>query len=248
METPILREDPSLCRDVLGLMRAAALVSAHGRALGPALHTDFSRALSRLVSPDQAARAVVHAVLQEDSASELTQEVAACLQHVGDVAKALEVLIISLELDRGIVSHAEEFETSSSSSSSSTSEAEMHTTSYDLCVGGGRKSVFASPLGISVVAVSLNQMAQTRFDLTRDLLVLQQLVLECESVCAEAAAAIHSALLPRTVVMAHCYFVLAWLTETVASAPPPNSLEQGERRKLLPFSCPVLIKVRNFGK
>ncbi len=155
---------------------------------------------------------------------------AACLQHVGDVTKALEALILSLELDRGIVSHAEEFETSSTSSASSDVVAggEMEVEDdFGRAMLGGRKSVFASPFGVSVVAVSLNQMAQTRFALTRDLLVLQQLVLHCESVCAESDAAIHSALLPRTVVMAHCYFVLVWLTETLASAPPPNSLEQG---------------------
>ena len=49
----MLREDPSLCRDVLGVMRAAALVSAHGRSRGQELHEDFARSLSRLVSPDQ---------------------------------------------------------------------------------------------------------------------------------------------------------------------------------------------------
>ncbi len=56
-------------------------------------------------------------------------------------------------------------------------------------------------------------------------------MLDCGVVqSADAAETIHSTLIPRAVVMAHCYFVLVWLNETPATAPPPNSLEQGLRQ------------------
>merc|ERR1719419_1834454 len=41
---------------------------------------------------------------------------------------------------------------------------------------------------------------------------------------------VHSTFIPRSVVMAHCYCVLVWLTETFSSSPPANSLEQGLRQ------------------
>ena len=58
------------------------------------------------------------------------------------------MLLMSLELDRGIVSHAE-FPTSEA-------EAEAEARS------DWNRRIFASPIGVSVVAESLNQMALTR--------------------------------------------------------------------------------------
>ncbi len=64
--------------------------------------------------------------------------------QIGDVARALEVLLMCLELDRGIVSHSELFE-------------------EDLPdIETGMQRIFASPVGISVIAESLNQMAVAR--------------------------------------------------------------------------------------
>ena len=140
-----------------------------------------------------------------------TQELSTRLQQVHDVAKALEVLLISLEMDRGIVSHH--------------AEADESNPSENICVPKNR--VFASEIGASIVAESLKRMTQTRFELTRDLIILQLLMLECgltDSVSADTAEQIHSTFLPRSVVMAHCYFVLVWLTQTTATAPPANSL------------------------
>lgn len=66
---------------------------------------------------------------------------------MSDVSRALEVLLMSLELDHGIVSHTEEFPTS---------EAD---------VDYPTRRVFASPTGVSVIAESLNQMAHARLKL-----------------------------------------------------------------------------------
>lgn len=63
--------------------------------------------------------------------------------------------------------------------------------------------------------------------MTRDVLILQILMLECglsDGISSHAADLIHSTYLPRSVVMAHCYYVLVWLTETTATLPPANAL------------------------
>ena len=74
----------------------------------------------------------------------LSQELGSRLQQIGDVTKALEVLLYCLELDRGIVSHSEfdpnaEFE-----------------------ANDPRGRLFASSKGRSIIAESLKQVVQSR--------------------------------------------------------------------------------------
>ena len=83
------------------------------------------------------------------------------------------------------------------------------------------------------MAESLKQVVQSRFALTRNVIALQLIMLECgfaEEVPSGTVELIHSTFLPRSVVMAHCYFVLSWISETNSTAPPPDSLEQGLRQ------------------
>ena len=68
--------------------------------------------------------------------------------HIGDISRALEVLLMSLELDRGIVSHSPDL---SNSSLDFETETDIAT-----------QRIFASPVGVSVIAESLNQMAVIR--------------------------------------------------------------------------------------
>ena len=72
-------------------------------------------------------------------------------------------------------------------------------------------------------------MLFARFLLTRDLIVLQQIMLSCGSpheVPLEATEIIHSTFLPRCVVLNHSYFIISWINETHSTAPPNDSLEQ----------------------
>lgn len=104
------------------------------------------------------ARRIVHSILSGGDDDDInaggaggmnvTQELSTRLQQVCDISKALEVLLISLELDRGIVSHsAEDIVAMDENGIGTNLEFER---------------VFSSPLGISVVAESLNQLVRTR--------------------------------------------------------------------------------------
>lgn len=221
-DTPILCGDPALAQDVINLMRAISLV---GSLVTPGLADEFSHALQRLVSPDIVARKLVMEILTDESDGEVatapnfTQELSTRLQQVGDIPRALEVLLMSLELDRGIVSHSD------------LSNGKVFDIDDD--ESDGIEKIFASPMGVSVIAESLNQMAVARFELSRDLIVLQLLMLQCnlpDGLSPSSAELIHSTYLPRSVVMAHSYFVLVWVTETTSTTPPADSLEQGLRQ------------------
>ena len=233
-DTPTLCEDPALAHDVVSLMRAVAMISG---VMPSYLSDEFEHALNRLISPDQVGRRIVTEILSAHSDAEdddggfrFNQELSTRLQQVGDIAKALEILLVSLELDRGIVSHSDFDPTSEEGNGLSHNQPNCSRDTSKL---------FSSPTGVSVLAESLLQMAMTRFKLTRDVIVLQMIMLECglaegggsgAGVSANTAELIRSTYLPRSVVMAHCYYVLVWLTGTVSTAPPPNSLEQGLRQ------------------
>ena len=69
--------------------------------------------------------------------------------------------------------------------------------------------------------------------LTRNLIILQQIIQRCgfpDEVSDGTTEMIHSTFLPTYVVLNLSYFILTWITETNATAPPSDSLEQGLRQ------------------
>ena len=218
-DTPILCEDAQLAQDVINLMKAVALVDQR---ITTDMTNEFDQALYRLVTPDQVAKKIIVELLTSEAEGDdgvtslsFTQELGSKLQQIGDVAKALEVLLYCLELDRGIVSNTE------------------FNSAMNFDDDDQRRCLFSSNFGRSVVAESLKQVVLSRFALTRNLIALQLIMLECglaEEIATGAVEVIHSTSLPRSVVMAHCYFVLCWVSETNSTAPPPDSLEHGLRQ------------------
>ena len=115
------------------------------------MEEEFTHALYQLSSPDHVAKKIVTEILTDDtdgseevSSLSFSQELGSRLQQIGDVTKALEVLLYCLELDRGIVSHSEfdpnaEFE-----------------------ANDPRGRLFASSKGRSIIAESLKQVVQSR--------------------------------------------------------------------------------------
>ena len=69
--------------------------------------------------------------------------------------------------------------------------------------------------------------------MTRHLIVLQQIIQRCgfpDEVPDGTTERIHSTFLPHYVVLNLSYYILSWITETNATAPPSDSLEQGLRQ------------------
>ena len=144
-------------------MKAVALISG---VFPQYLSEEFEHALNRLISPDQIGRRIVTEILSAYSENDddaggfrFNQELSTRLQQVGDIAKALEILLVSLELDRGIVSHSNFDPTSEDGSGFNHIQHGTSGLSSDV------SKLFASPTGVSVLAESLNQMAVTRFRL-----------------------------------------------------------------------------------
>lgn len=211
-------------------MRAASLVRER---ITYEMEEEFVHSLYQLSSPDHVANKIVKEILTDDSDGEnvsilsFVQELGSRLQQIGDVTRALEVLLYCLELDRGIVSHSQ-FDPNA-----------------ELDIDDPRDRLFSSTKGRSVIAESLKQVVQIRFILTRDLIVLQQIMLSCgfqDEIPLGATEVIHSTFLPRCVVLNHSYFIISWINETNSTAPPSDSLEQGLRQMAI-----LKISERNSG-
>ena len=78
----------------------------------PWLAEQFSEGLHRLQSPDQVAKQIVSAILSNNGEqggatfTAVQQDINTNLSQIGDLSRALEVLLVSLELDGGIVAHS----------------------------------------------------------------------------------------------------------------------------------------------
>ena len=84
--------------------------------------------------------------------------------------------------------------------------------------------------------------------LTRNLIILQQIIQRCgfpDEVSDGTTEIIHSTFLPTYVVLNLSYFILTWITETNATAPPSDSLEQGLRQMAV---LKISSRSQNTGK
>lgn len=72
---------------------------------------------------------------------------------------------------------------------------------------------FAGDLGVSMLAESLKQIALVRYALCRNLLVLQQLLIDRFALACDVLEEVRSNCQPSTVVFVQAYYVMVWLCE-----------------------------------
>lgn len=73
--------------------------------------------------------------------------------------------------------------------------------------------LFAGDLGVSILAGTLKQIALVRFALCRNLLILQQLLVDRFDVPCAVLEDVRSNCMPNTVVFVQAYYVMVWLCE-----------------------------------
>lgn len=75
-------------------------------------------------------------------------------------------------------------------------------------------NLFGSNYGISVVAESLRQISLIRYSISRNLLILQQILIETFSLQSSSIEIVRSRCMPETVLFVQAYYVMVWLSET----------------------------------
>lgn len=84
--------------------------------------------------------------------------------------------------------------------------------------------MFKSNTGVSLVAESLHQIAVIRFALCRNLLILQQILIDLSDLPVDTIEFIRSQCMTDTVVFVQAYYVMVWICETSEVSPTPAAL------------------------
>lgn len=96
----------------------------------------------------------------------------------------------------------------------------LHTSRGFLSVG----HLFRSDTGISLVSESLHQIAVIRYALCRNLLILQQILIDSSDLPIDTLEYIRSDCMPETVVFVQAYYVMVWICETSETLPTTGNL------------------------
>lgn len=84
--------------------------------------------------------------------------------------------------------------------------------------------LFKSNTGTSLVAESLHQIAVIRYALCRNLLILQQRLIDSSDMPVDTIEFIRSNCMPETVVFVQAYYVMVWICETSETPPKAAAL------------------------
>lgn len=227
--TPVLSEEPDACADLLRVM--SVLVSLENQ-LPDEVKTAFERELYQLKIPDQTVADITRELMSGDDKvldQQFMWTLCKKLEYVKDIYPAMLMLIQALTLDVGQPKQM------------ILDDITPETSRLLLSVS----HLYSSNLGVSTIAQSLHQIAVVRFSICRNLLILQQLLLECHqklsySMDSAGVDRIRSIILPRTVVLTQAYYVVMWVSETPATANvASNILENSlQRMAILKLSEP----------
>ncbi|PSN51838.1 Nuclear pore complex protein 160 [Blattella germanica] len=204
--TPVLGESSDTCADLLRVM--SVLVSLE-KQLPEEVKTAFEKELYQLKIPDQTVADLTRELMSGDDMvldQQFMWGLCKKLEYVKDIYPAMLMLIEALTLDVG-------------------QPKKMvldNVTAETSCLLLSVTHLYSSTLGVSTIAQSLHQIAIVRFSICRNLLILQQLLLECHqklsySMDSAAVDTIRSILLPRTVLLTQAYYVVMWVSETPAT-------------------------------
>lgn len=84
--------------------------------------------------------------------------------------------------------------------------------------------LFRSDAGISLVAETLHQIAVVRYALCRNLLILQQILIDTSDLPIDTIEFIRSNCMPETVIFVQAYYVMVWICETYENQPTAGAL------------------------
>jgi nuclear pore complex protein Nup160 len=130
----------------------------------------------------------------------LIKEVSQQLQHIQDIPTVMNVLLNLLRLDRNNYQD-EDFKS-------------------DLSVF--QRQLFAGDYGSALVTETVRQISASRFAMTRNLLIVQQILIDGFSLNCNAAEIVRSRNIPETVIFLQAYYVMVWIGEEAFASPLGN--------------------------
>lgn len=133
------------------------------------------------------------------------------VKSIGDLRSAMHSLLEALRMDQSIMATTE---SSSVGSADSYAVLQKSTLRQFASSSLGAANLFGSECGISTVAETLRQMVQVRYAMCRNLLILQQILIDKSDLPCNILEAVRSSCMPNTVVFVQAFYVMMWLCET----------------------------------
>lgn len=194
-----------------GLVSLARPLRLLHQALPPEQAAAFSLDLYHLQPPDCLAEALASSLLAHDPA--LSAALTRHLASLPGIVSALWAYLHALQLDLGLPDALAQGDNGA-------------------CAGGAAAGLLAGRAGAAVVGAVVGQVAHVRFQLCRELLVLQQAALQLPQSClpVDASATIRSTLLPKTALLTQAYLALLHLATAPAERPAQATLETARRQ------------------
>ncbi|MPC63459.1 Nuclear pore complex protein Nup160 [Portunus trituberculatus] len=194
-----------------GLVSLARPLRLLHQALPPEQAAAFSLDLYHLQPPDCLAEALASSLLAHDPV--LSAALTRHLTSLPGITSALWAYLHALQLDLGLPDALAQGDNGA-------------------CPGGAVAGLLAGRAGAAVVGAVVGQVAHVRFQLCRELLVLQQAALQLPQSClsVDASATIRSTLLPKTALLTQAYLALLHLATAPAERPAQATLETARRQ------------------
>ncbi|XP_070491725.1 nuclear pore complex protein Nup160 homolog [Chironomus tepperi] len=132
---------------------------------------------------------------------ELIEDVGERLRSIRDVQSAISVLLNLLRLDKNNFSD---------------DEFNDELTTF-------QKQLFGGNYGSSLVSETVRQISSSRFAMCRNLLIVQNILIDGFSLNCNEAEIIRSKHIPETVIFLQSYYVMVWIGEDAFAAPQPKA-------------------------
>jgi nuclear pore complex protein Nup160 len=85
-----------------------------------------------------------------------------------------------------------------------------------------QRQLFAGDYGSALVTETVRQISASRFAMTRNLLIVQQILIDGFSLNCNAAEIVRSRNIPETVIFLQAYYVMVWIGEEAFASPLGN--------------------------
>lgn len=165
---------------------------------------EISNSLFKLKNPNVTFPQLISQLRNEDEETviprDLILEVSKQMKQIRNLQATMSVLINLLRLDRNDYNNEE----------------------FDDELSVFQKQLFAGNCGTSLVTETVRQISSTRFAMCRNLLIVQNIIIDSYSLNCNDMELIRSKNIPETVIFLQAYYVMVWIGEDAFATPQPK--------------------------
>ncbi|XP_074660540.1 nuclear pore complex protein Nup160-like [Tubulanus polymorphus] len=209
----ILISEPQYQTDLINLVDCVKVI---GSQMNYDIISTFEQELCQLEDPASLSHQVVAALLPQGSNTDtsiLMKEISLKIENINNLLEAFDHVLQGLDV------------TNNESKSQPNGDNSYDDPSWLI---NASSKLYSSDLATALITRSLMQLIDTRFEFARDLLILQAVLAFIGGQCGLRMVDCNHLLshcIPRTSVLVRAYYLMSWMSKTVATVVPSNTVE-----------------------